>query len=75
MNATMFSGVTEGGHANGKVRAATSASSGRSASLAAATSMAIGPYGSGAPGCQMFHWARCSPVFGLSSTTLVTRAR
>ena len=40
MNAAMFSDVTDGGQANGKVRAATSASSGRSASSAAATSMA-----------------------------------
>ena len=40
MNATMFSGVTDGGQASGKVRAATSASSDRSASTAVATSMA-----------------------------------
>ena len=34
-----------------------------------------GFYGSGAPGCQMFHCARCWPVCGLYSTTLVTRSR
>ena len=31
--------------------------------------------GSGVPGCQMFHCARCVPVCGLVITTLVTRAR
>ncbi len=34
-----------------------------------------GDQGSGVPGCQMFHWARCAPVCGLIITTLVTSAR
>ena len=67
MNATMFSGVTDGGQASGKVRAATSASSGRSASTAVATSTAKAQY--------TFHWARCCPVILSMSTTLETRSR
>src|SRR5262245_1495312 len=42
MNAATFSGVTDGGHANGKVSAATSASSGSSAAVAAVTSIVTG---------------------------------
>src|ERR1700755_3558364 len=41
MNAATFSGDVEGGHASGNVRAATSASSGRSASVAGDTWMGM----------------------------------
>src|SRR5918995_519057 len=47
MNAAMFSAVTDAGHASGNVRAATSASSGRSATTAAATSIDVNTQRSG----------------------------
>src|SRR6476661_1835860 len=47
MNAAMFSAVTDAGHASGNVRAATSASSGRSATTAAAISIPVNAQYSG----------------------------